>query len=137
MPGQRCYLAFSEVQYFTSARAAHTVLIHATGSKNWPLPITNRIWDWVLARMDKIFAQIKPDTVITWETLISVCPLSRSYSATPWLTRISPQFQLSDCDPRRHGRLIQWILDLPLEFNGDSAFQSKQSEVQLGFRTLM
>ncbi|KAL1690120.1 hypothetical protein GGG16DRAFT_125867 [Schizophyllum commune] len=82
------------------------------GSKNWPLPITNRIWDWVLARMDKIFAQIKPDTVITWETLIS--------------------FQLSDCDPRRHGRLIQWILDLPLEFNGDSAFQMSKSLSMFG-----
>ncbi|KAL1738976.1 hypothetical protein HDZ31DRAFT_19263, partial [Schizophyllum fasciatum] len=82
------------------------------GSKNWPVPITNRIWDWVIARLDKIFAQIKPDTVVTWETLIS--------------------FQLSDADPRRHERLIQWILNLPLEFNGDSAFQMSKALSMFG-----
>ena len=34
------------------------------------------------------------------------------------------QQQLSKRDPRRIRPLVDWILALPLEFNGDSAFES-------------
>ena len=32
---------------------------------------------------------------------------------------------LEDRDPRRNKPLIKWILSLPLEFQGDSAFESE------------
>jgi hypothetical protein len=41
------------------------------------------------------------------------------------------QYQFSDRDPRRSQPLVDWILALPLEFNGDSAFASKLNEVRL------
>lgn len=40
-------------------------------------------------------------------------------------TLLSEKHVLADLDPQRNKPLIDWILSLPLEFHGDSAFTSK------------
>ncbi|OCH96671.1 ARM repeat-containing protein [Obba rivulosa] len=77
------------------------------GSKHWPKPLHDHIWAWASAHLDNIFAQIKPDTMGFWESMINE--------------------QLADRDPRRAQPIIDWILSLPLEFHGDSAFQMNKS----------
>ncbi|KAG6866844.1 hypothetical protein C0991_008780 [Blastosporella zonata] len=77
------------------------------GSKHWPKGLLDHLWEWTVPRLDKIFAQIKPDTVIFWETFF--------------------HYQLRDLDPRRNKAMIDWVLALPLEFTGDSAFAMSKS----------
>ena len=72
--------------------------------------------------MDRIFAQIKPDTLSFWENMFNVrrcIPFDRM-PFSPY-----PKEQLSERDYRRVQPLVNWILSLPLEFHGDSAFASK------------
>ncbi|EMD41612.1 hypothetical protein CERSUDRAFT_110183 [Gelatoporia subvermispora B] len=77
------------------------------GSKHWPKPHYDKLWEWTTARLDNIFAQIKPDTMGLWESVFNE--------------------QLVDRDPRRAHPIVKWILALPLEFHGDSAFQMNKS----------
>ncbi|KAF8807254.1 hypothetical protein BYT27DRAFT_7189352 [Phlegmacium glaucopus] len=73
------------------------------GSKHWPPKASDKLWAWTTSRLNRISGQLKPDTLIFWETIF--------------------QQQLSKRDPRRIRPLVDWILALPLEFNGDSAFE--------------
>ncbi|KAI8995384.1 ARM repeat-containing protein [Trametes punicea] len=77
------------------------------GSKHWPKQHADHLWSWVASRLDRIYTQMKPDTVSFWENLISE--------------------QLVERDPRRTAPLVKWILSLPLEFHGDSAFAMSKS----------
>ncbi|KDQ54780.1 hypothetical protein JAAARDRAFT_134622 [Jaapia argillacea MUCL 33604] len=87
---------------FKQRGAAEILLGLWRGSKHWPKQSSAKLWSWTMDRMDRIFAQIKPDTLPFWETAFSL--------------------QLVDRDPRRHQAMLDWILALPLEFHGDSAF---------------
>ncbi|KDR84826.1 hypothetical protein GALMADRAFT_233236 [Galerina marginata CBS 339.88] len=73
------------------------------GSKHWPPNASNRLWAWTTSRLNRIVVQIKPETLSFWELIF--------------------QHQLHKRDPRRNQPLVDWILSLPLEFNGDSAFE--------------
>ncbi|KAL4243149.1 BLM10 family protein [Abortiporus biennis] len=72
------------------------------GSKHWRKEPYQYLWLWTLSRLDKIYAQIKPDTLAFWEELFNE--------------------QLADRDFHRIQSLVDWILALPLEFHSDSAF---------------
>jgi proteasome activator subunit 4 len=72
------------------------------GSKHWPKARSDKLWAWTIERLGQIFSQVKPDTLSLWETVLSI--------------------QLLNRDPRRNQPLVNWILSLPLDFNGDSAF---------------
>ncbi|KAF4605508.1 hypothetical protein EYR40_004292 [Pleurotus pulmonarius] len=73
------------------------------GSKHWLPSSSDRLWSWLMSRLDRIYAQIKPDTLVLWESLFS--------------------YQLQDRDPRRSTPLIKWVLDQPLDFTRESAFE--------------
>ncbi|KAJ7785950.1 hypothetical protein B0H16DRAFT_1488659 [Mycena metata] len=77
------------------------------GSKHWPRPLWQKLWTWSIARLDSVFPQIKPDTFQFWQSAVST--------------------QIQDRDPRRNQPLIDWILALPLDFTGDSAFAMSKS----------
>ncbi|OBZ79732.1 Proteasome activator complex subunit 4A [Grifola frondosa] len=77
------------------------------GSKHWPKQWSDQLWQWIAVHLDHIYALMKPDTVIFWESLFSE--------------------QLVDRDPRRTQHICKWILSLPLEFHGDSAFAMSKS----------
>jgi proteasome activator subunit 4 len=77
------------------------------GSKHWPPSEHKKIWDWGLERLAGTFNIMKPDTLPCWEGFFSVV--------------------LDDLDPRRNQRLVDWMLSLPLDFHGNSAFDSKRS----------
>ncbi|KAJ7129977.1 hypothetical protein C8R43DRAFT_1025251 [Mycena crocata] len=72
------------------------------GSKHWPKPLWTKLWTWSITRLQAVFLQIKPDTFPVWQSAVSN--------------------QILDRDPRRNQPLIDWILALPLDFTGDSAF---------------
>ncbi|KAF8898414.1 hypothetical protein BD779DRAFT_1607229 [Infundibulicybe gibba] len=72
------------------------------GSKHWQTSESEKLWQWTVSRLDQIFAQIKPDTLSFWESVFT--------------------YLLQNRDPRRSTAFVDWILSLPLEFNGDSAF---------------
>lgn len=92
------------------------------GSKHWTRSSSDQLWAWVTGRLDRIFAEIKPDTLTFWETAIAV----RTHG---FVAQTSDQFflqhMLEDRDPRRNQPLVDWILSLSLDFSGDSAFQSR------------
>ncbi|KAF4572630.1 hypothetical protein EYR36_007140 [Pleurotus pulmonarius] len=73
------------------------------GSKHWLPSSSDRLWSWLMSRLDRIYAQIKPDTLVLWESLFS--------------------YQLQDRDPRRSTPLIKWVLEQPLDFTRESAFE--------------
>ncbi|KAJ7666470.1 hypothetical protein B0H17DRAFT_1162570 [Mycena rosella] len=84
----------------------------AGGSKHWPKPLSDRLWTWSISRLDSVFLQIKPDTFPFWQSAVSA--------------------QIQDRDPRRIQLLIDWILALPLDFTGDSAFAMSKSLYMFG-----
>lgn len=47
-------------------------LILFAGSKHWPKYLSEKLWSWTMSRLDRIFAQIKPDTLALWESVYSV-----------------------------------------------------------------
>ncbi|KAF5375146.1 hypothetical protein D9758_000062 [Tetrapyrgos nigripes] len=71
------------------------------GSKHWQPKALNRLWTWTTNHLDRIFNQIKPDTLSFWESVFS--------------------YVLEERDPRRNGPLVNWILNLPLNFHAESA----------------
>ncbi|KAF9270517.1 hypothetical protein L218DRAFT_889040 [Marasmius fiardii PR-910] len=77
------------------------------GSKHWPPPESQRLWQWTSTRLPTIFANIKPETLVFWETVFS--------------------YVLEERDPRRNKPLVDWILGLPLDFNADSAFSMNKT----------
>ncbi|KAF5384731.1 hypothetical protein D9757_006213 [Collybiopsis confluens] len=72
------------------------------GSKHWSKGSADKLWQWSIVRLERVFSQIKPDTVNFWETVFD--------------------YILEERDPRRNQTFVDWIFSLPLEFNGDSAF---------------
>ncbi|ESK98497.1 membrane protein [Moniliophthora roreri MCA 2997] len=72
------------------------------GSKHWPKSASQKLWEWTTSRLDAVLANIKPDTLLFWETVFG--------------------YILEERDPRRNQPLVDWILALPLDFNADSAF---------------
>jgi proteasome activator subunit 4 len=44
----------------------------APGSKHWPKRLSSKLWSWTTSRLDRVFAQIKPDTLVFWESVFSV-----------------------------------------------------------------
>lgn len=77
------------------------------GSKHWPPSASRELWAWVRQRIDQVYSEIKPDTIQFWETAIL--------------------HLLDDRDPRRNKPLVDWVLSLPLDFHGDSAFEMNKS----------
>ncbi|TFK41322.1 hypothetical protein BDQ12DRAFT_768249 [Crucibulum laeve] len=73
------------------------------GSKHWAQSSSAKLWEWTGSRLNRILAQIKPETLSFWESVF--------------------QYQLYDRDPRRSKVLVDWILSLSLDFSGDSAFE--------------
>jgi proteasome activator subunit 4 len=92
------------------------------GAKNWPKQWSDQLWSWVISRLDRIYASIKPDTIGFWETTFTV-----SLSSVIELTAVKHLHKalLEGRDPRRVPALSDWILSLPLDFYSDSAFASK------------
>ncbi|KAF9535499.1 hypothetical protein CPB83DRAFT_841859 [Crepidotus variabilis] len=73
------------------------------GSKHWTPVDLKKLWTWTTSRLDRLVAQITPETIPFWESIF--------------------QYILSKRDPRRNELLISWIFAMPLEFNGNSAFE--------------
>ncbi|KAI0702440.1 ARM repeat-containing protein [Cytidiella melzeri] len=72
------------------------------GSKHWPQKQYKALWAWFLERFERIYLQIKPDTLAFWEGVFNE--------------------QMSERDYRRIQPLVNSILSLPLDLQGDSAF---------------
>jgi hypothetical protein len=69
-----------------------------------------------------MYANIKPDTIGFWEATIAV---SLSQVVKPiYSNAMFMKILLEGRDPRRVPALSDWILSLPLDFYGDSAFAS-------------
>lgn len=75
------------------------------GSKHWSKQLSDQLWSWITNRLNRIFAQIKPDTLNLWEGIVNL--------------------SLEGRDPRRTPALVSWVLSLPLDLQSDSAFASK------------
>jgi proteasome activator subunit 4 len=48
------------------------LLRKSSGSRHWPQPEVDALWDWVMKHIDRIFAQIKPDTASFWDSIFVV-----------------------------------------------------------------
>jgi proteasome activator subunit 4 len=42
------------------------------GSKHWPQQHFDRLWDWLMSRLEQVYHQIKPDTLNFWEGVVNV-----------------------------------------------------------------
>ncbi|KAH9964279.1 hypothetical protein BC827DRAFT_1190239 [Russula dissimulans] len=87
---------------FKQRAGAEVVAGVTRGAKNWPKQRSDQLWSWVISRLGRIYANIKPDTIGFWEATINAF--------------------LEGRDPRRVPALSEWVLSLPLDFHGDSAF---------------
>jgi proteasome activator subunit 4 len=47
-------------------------VVKNTGSKHWTTPSLTKLWSWTTARLHRIVAQIKPDTISLWESIFQV-----------------------------------------------------------------
>ncbi|KAN0100847.1 hypothetical protein V8E55_000831, partial [Tylopilus felleus] len=92
---------------FKQAAAAEILTGLLRGSKHWPQHSLNALWGWLAPRFDHILSQARPDTVVYWNSFL--------------------QTVLEDRDPRRNKPLVDWILSLQLDFQGDSAFAVTKS----------
>jgi proteasome activator subunit 4 len=94
-------------------RAGAEMLAGVTrGAKNWPKQHFDQLWSWIISRLDRIYTIIKPDTIGFWEATFTAL--------------------LEGRDPRRVPALSDWILSLPVDFYGDSAFATIKSLTILG-----
>jgi proteasome activator subunit 4 len=91
------------------------------GAKNWPKQQFDQLWSWIISRIDRIYTSIKPDTIGFWEATFTV---SLSLFNRQTAAKLLHQALLEGRDPRRVPALSDWILSLPLDFYGDSAFAS-------------
>lgn len=46
------------------------------GCKHWPKQLSDNLWVWTISRLDRVFSQIKPDTLGFWESVFSVSAAS-------------------------------------------------------------
>ncbi|KIY51336.1 hypothetical protein FISHEDRAFT_37321 [Fistulina hepatica ATCC 64428] len=102
----------SDSDKFKQRAGAELLVGVLRGSKYWPKAESDALWAWTLPRFDAVFAQMKPDTLLMWESALTL--------------------QLDGWDPRRNAPLVDWILHLPLEFHGDSAFAMSKSLTLFG-----
>lgn len=72
------------------------------GAKHWPVDSSEKLWKWTTSRLDLLFSQIKPETLMFWGSVFS--------------------YMLDKRDPRRCKPMIDWIYSIPLDFHSDSAF---------------
>ncbi|KAG8722752.1 hypothetical protein FRC08_010362 [Ceratobasidium sp. 394] len=97
-------------------RAAGEILSGAMrGSKHWPKSAHTELWAWIEQRLPQMFDQIKPDNIRMWEGML--------------------ESQLSKRDPRRHPVLIDFIKNLPVDFDNESAFYVNKTITTCGFLT--
>ncbi|KDQ20580.1 hypothetical protein BOTBODRAFT_169318 [Botryobasidium botryosum FD-172 SS1] len=82
------------------------------GSKHFSGDAYATLWGWITPHLPQIFSQMTPDTVTIWQNLIS--------------------HNLVDRDPRRNFPIIEFITNLPLEFQGDSAFTMSKTLTVVG-----
>lgn len=47
------------------------------GSKHWPQQHVQTVWTWFMDRIERIYSQIKPDTLGFWEGVFNVGNYSR------------------------------------------------------------
>jgi len=101
--------------------ATHTCTYSsAIGSKHWLQHSLNAFWSWFLPRFDHILSQARPDTVVYWTSFLQV---SVRYVCSYYVAELpNAKTVLEDRDPRRNKPLVDWILSLQLDFQGDSAF---------------
>ena len=52
--------------------AAECLLGLLRGSKHWSKDNLEKLWGWLESRLDKIFAQLKPDTITFWDSMFHV-----------------------------------------------------------------
>ncbi|KIJ68675.1 hypothetical protein HYDPIDRAFT_106916 [Hydnomerulius pinastri MD-312] len=100
---------------FQQTAAAEILTGLLRGSKHWPQRSHDALWSWVRPRLDQILSQARPDTVVYWTSFL--------------------QTTLEDRDPRRNQTLVDWILSLQLDFQGDSAFAVTKSLNVVGVLT--
>ncbi|KAG1757297.1 hypothetical protein EDB19DRAFT_1924203 [Suillus lakei] len=92
----------TDADKFKQAAAAEILTGLFRGSKHWPKQTREELWSWLTPRFDVILTQAKPDTVSYWTSFL--------------------EHTLLNLDPRRFQPLVNWILSLHLDFQGDSAF---------------
>lgn len=46
--------------------------MYLLGAKQWPQAQSEAVWKWFMDRFERIYAQIKPDTLPFWEGLFNV-----------------------------------------------------------------
>ena len=102
-------------------KSKYGLAIDIIGAKNWPKQHFDQLWSWIISRLDRIYTIIKPDTIGFWEATFTV-----SLSPFTGLAVVKPLHKalLEGRDPRRVPALSDWVLSLPLDFYGDSAFAS-------------
>ncbi|KAG9123719.1 hypothetical protein FRC07_014176 [Ceratobasidium sp. 392] len=97
-------------------RAAGEILAGAMrGSKHWPKPSHAELWTWFEQRLPQMFDQIKPDSIRIWEGMLTN--------------------QLTKRDPRRHPVLVDFIKNLPVDFDNESAFYVNKTITTCGILT--
>ncbi|KAG8737973.1 hypothetical protein FRC10_007440 [Ceratobasidium sp. 414] len=97
-------------------RAAGELLAGAMrGSKHWPKSAHAELWAWIEQRLPQMFDQIKPDNVRIWEGILAN--------------------QLTKRDPRRHPVLVDFIKNLPVDFDNESAFYVNKTITTCGILT--
>ncbi|THH18097.1 hypothetical protein EW146_g2829 [Bondarzewia mesenterica] len=103
-----------EVDRFKQRAGVEVLMGLSRGSKHWPKQLSDQLWRWIMSRFDRIFAQIKPDTISFWEAFVNT--------------------HLETRDLRRSAPLMSWIHSLPLEsaLQSDSAFAMTKSFSILG-----
>jgi len=92
-----------------------------SGSKHWSKASTDKLWTWLIPRLNQVLLQITPETLSFWDNVFLVIVFV--FQSFGHLTL--PQYMLDVRDLRRNQPLVDWITSLPLDFAGDSAFQSK------------
>ncbi|KAG5350853.1 hypothetical protein C0989_009023 [Termitomyces sp. Mn162] len=64
--------SFNDSDKFKQRASAEVLSGILRGSKHWPKTLLNNLWTWTMPRLDRIFGQIKPDTITFWETFFYV-----------------------------------------------------------------
>jgi proteasome activator subunit 4 len=102
-------------------KVKYGLAIDIIGAKNWPKQHFDQLWSWIISRLDRIYTNIKPDTIGFWEATFTV-----SLSLFTGLAAVKPLHKalLEGRDPRRVPALSDWILSRSLDFYSDSAFAS-------------
>ena len=63
---------WQDADKYKQRAAAECMLGLVRGSKHWSKESLEMLWGWFGPRLDKIFAQLKPDTVTFWDSMFHV-----------------------------------------------------------------